>query len=133
MTIFDIASILFFLAVVGFFLRPLLDGLLPSGNRTGQPLSPRSVSESGGYRAPLSRPRQGAPERESPENYRMPVDDVESRPARPRRATASSPTGERMGADRLRHRLHDHAAVQEAFVLRELLDSPVGMRDQRTP
>jgi hypothetical protein len=131
MTIFDIASIVFFLAVIGFFVRPLFDGLIPTGKRPAPSPSPRSVSESGGYHAPAPRPRARAPQQATPDEYRTDLEDVESRPARPARAAARPATAAATGrAERLRGRMHERSAVQEAFILKELLDPPVGMRDQ---
>lgn len=133
MGLFDLASVIFFLVVIGFFLRPLFDGLIPGRPAPKATASPRSISESGGYRAadtPTSR-KGRFPVREQVEDYRMPVDDVEARPVRPRRAATREQQTRAGRAARLRRRMHDHGAVQEAFIVKELLDPPVGMRGER--
>jgi hypothetical protein len=145
----DVISLIVLLAIGAGFLQALLSMAGPGRNRRrGRTLDdlrdrgPRSFAESGGQ--PVATRRPPAPQQLQPEGrMRHPA------PARPvrRMHTADEPTAEerpriaprptlrpvlRSGAraGQIRRQLNDPRSVRAAFVLREVLDQPLSLRDR---
>lgn len=128
----DLISGLIWLAVIAAFLAPFIKTYLqrrttpPAGQRPTA--GPRGLSESGGYEP---RPTPGVARRTAPE----PESDVDAILVTQRRTQAPSPEGASMPtlarAIAVRRALASPEGVQNAFVLMEVLDKPLAMRETR--
>lgn len=126
MTGWDIISVIVLIAIAWFFLRVQLADRVETLRGRRRSASPRSLEESGGYQAqppPRSRMQRNAPadppapsERPWRQEQRAPA------PAARRRDTG-------IGAQ-VRRQLRSPESAKMAFVMREVLDTPVGMRDE---
>jgi hypothetical protein len=144
--IWDLISLIVLLAIGAGFVQTLLSMTGPRRRqRTVDDLrdrGPRSFAESGGRPMAARRPtapaevpaerRPRRPERMRPQRLIHTADEptAEERPRlAPRQATRPVPrSGARAG--QVRRQLADPRSVRAAFVLREVLERPLGLRDQ---
>ncbi len=129
MGIGDIINLVFVLLIAA----GVLWQFRPAGRRRGALPAPRptSFSQSGDF----ERPARPAVRRRPPEPEgmldRASEPTAEERPRAPRPATPAPAHPASVRATQIRRQLADRDAVRAAFVLREVLDHPVGMRDDR--
>lgn len=125
MTGWDIVSIVVLLAIAGLFARVQLAGRFDTLRGRRDTPSPQSLQESGGYQA--RRPSRSGLER-GPANG-PPVGT--GRSSRRERASlpASLPRRPQGIRDEARRQLRSPGSAKMAFVMHEVLDTPVGLRD----
>lgn len=147
MDIGDIIGIVFVLLIVGAFVLPWIRGVTsPPSGTNGRAVSagPKSFTESGGYRPVARRPVQvqvpAPPERGA---VRLAVEDVleqapstDPQPAAEER-TRRRPiaplivlTPETETAGQIRLQFGSRQAVRTAIIMREVLDPPMGLREE---
>ena len=148
MDIGDILGIVFVLLIVGAFVLPWIRSVAspPSGtNGRAESAGPKSFTESGGYRPVASRPVQvQVPAPPGRGEVRRAVEDVlEHVPSTdPQPATEEQTrrrpivaltvlTPETETAGQIRLQFGSRQAVRTAIIMREILDPPVGLRDER--
>ena len=120
------------LGVAFVWFRTLLTRFLPARMRgTARPKvvgSPRSLMESGGFSPVVRRPAKPAPA-DSLET-RVDLVHVEDRPARPARDRSEpAPTAKPTRAHRIRRALGSRESLRTAFMVKEVLEPPVSMRE----
>ena len=126
MTGWDIVSLIVLVAIAWFFLRVQLADLVETLRGRRRSVSPRSLEASGGYQAqppPLSRMQRNAPADPPAGN---------ERPWR-REQPVQAPAGRRRNTGigtQVRRQLRSPESAKMAFVMREVLDTPIGMRDE---
>lgn len=149
--LFDVViPALIILGVALVWFRAIFSNFLPTGRGSGQGAGrqggphPRSLDASGGYETPAQRsaPTRNVPAGRRWEGYEA-VEQVEE--PRPRRqatvaAAAAGPAANKPArgattpqARMLARALENPEAVRTAFLVKEILDPPVGMRNVRGP
>lgn len=125
---------LIILGVAFVWLRTLFSRFLPGqmrgggSQRRGTVGSPRSFMESGGA-APPAR-QVGAQARDESLESRVDLEHLEDRPARPARERREPvPEARPASAHRIRRALGSTDSLRTAFMVKEVLDPPLSMRE----